>query len=110
MMVAAAMVLGAGIALTAVPPPEIPTAALRSAAVYRVEVGGAVFLGLYLAAMALALAIQNRGFTEIGSGGIKAQDLAAVSDEMVVRDLATEILEELIEQIDVLEERRADVH
>ncbi|MBS1861773.1 MAG: hypothetical protein JSS68_08675 [Actinobacteria bacterium] len=109
-MVAAAIAVGIGIALTAAPPTDIPAVALQSSAVYRVEVGAAVFFGLYVGTMAFALALQNRGFTEIGSGGIKARDLAAVSDDSVDEDLAMELLEELAEQVDGLREGRQDAH
>jgi hypothetical protein len=67
-LVVAAIVVGFFAAATVTPPPELPTVALRAEAVYRVEVGGAVFIGLYVATMALSLALHNRGFTEFGSG------------------------------------------
>jgi hypothetical protein len=56
-----------------------------------------VFLGLYLATMAFALALQNRGFTEIGSSGIRARDLNAVSgqEDHVSTDLIAELFDEL---------------
>jgi peptidoglycan hydrolase CwlO-like protein len=50
--------------------------ALQAAVIYRVEIAAAAFLGLYLVAMAFALALNNRGFSEIGMSGLKAQDLA----------------------------------
>jgi hypothetical protein len=56
-------------------PSTVPDFALNAAAVYRVEVGAATFLGLYLVAMAFALALNNRGFSEIGVNGLKAQDI-----------------------------------
>src|ERR1700742_3338156 len=79
-MVAVAIAVGFLVAMTATPPPQIPAAALRAPAVYRVEVGGAVFVGLYVATIALALALRNRGFTVFGSGGVRAQSLAQDSD------------------------------
>jgi hypothetical protein len=109
-MVAAAIAVGFLVALTVTPPAEVPTVALRASAVYRVEVGAAVFFGLYVATMAFALALQNRGFTEIGSGGIRAQDLAAVSENVDAEVVSREILEELAEQVDALLERRQSVH
>ena len=60
-------------------PADIPGVALRAPAVYRLEVGAAIFVGLYLVAMAFVLALQNRGFTEIGTGGIRATSLASKS-------------------------------
>ena len=56
-------------------PPEVPDFALNAAVVYRLEVGAATFLGLYLVAMAFVLALNNRGFSEIGVNGLKAQDI-----------------------------------
>jgi hypothetical protein len=67
-MVVAAIAVGLFIAVTVTPPTEVPTVALKAEAVYRVEVGGAVFLGLYIATIALSLALHNRGFTEFGAG------------------------------------------
>lgn len=88
-------------------PVDIPTVALRAASVYRVEVGGTVFLGLYVGTMAFALALRNRGFTEIGSGGIRAQDLAAASDEVAAEvDASSELLTDPIDEIDELRAMR----
>jgi hypothetical protein len=104
-MVAMAIAAGAVAASTVTPPADLPPVALRAVGVYRVEVGAAVFFGLYLATMALVLAMHNRGFTEIGGGGVKAQALAGVSeDNLVVRDL----LMELASEIEDLESRLED--
>jgi hypothetical protein len=105
-MVAAAIVVGFVVATTVSPPTEVPSLALRAVAVYRVEVGAAVFFGLYVATMAFALALQNRGFTEIGGGGIRAQDLTAVSEDAVVEDVAAELLAELFEEMEALQIQR----
>jgi hypothetical protein len=103
-MVALAIVLGMVAAGTATPPADIPAVALRAAVVYRVEVGAAVFFGFYLATMALVLAMHNRAFTELGTGGIKARDLA--SFEATNRDeFVLESLEEIREQLTRQEER-----
>jgi hypothetical protein len=68
----------------------------------RAEVGGAVFLALYIATMAFALALRNRGFTEIGSGGVRVQDLASVSEGVASDDASMEVLTDLIEEVDDL--------
>jgi hypothetical protein len=81
-MVAIAIAVGLVAAVTVAAPPDVPAIALRSASVYRVEVGAAVFLGLYIAMMAFALALQNRAFTDIGTGGVRARDLATVSERV----------------------------
>jgi hypothetical protein len=105
-LVAAAIACAFITALTVSLPTEIPSIALRDAAVYRVEVGAAVFFGLYLATMAFTLALHNRGFTEIGSGGFKARDLAADSEEANFAAVAMELLAELREEVDDLQLRR----
>ncbi len=58
-MVAVAIVVGFAVAVTVSSPAEVPTVALRAVPVYRVEVGAAVFFGLYSVTMAIALALRN---------------------------------------------------
>jgi hypothetical protein len=95
-MVAIAIAVGFAAAATLTPPSGLPTVALRALPVYRVEVGAAVFFGLYLATMALALALHNRAFTEIGTSGFRAQDLADAEEENIYfEELATELMEEV---------------
>ena len=60
------------VAITVTPPADLPSVALRASPVFRVEVGAAVFIALYLATMAFVLALHNRGFTEIGTSGVRA--------------------------------------
>jgi hypothetical protein len=104
-MVSVAIVVGVVTAATVAPPEDIPSIAMRAVPVYRVEVGSAVFLGLYLATMALFLAMHNRGFTEIGTGGVRAQGLAAENDAEF-----EEVLIDLIGEVgDLREERQVDV-
>ena len=62
-------------------PASIPDFALRSAAVYRIEVAVATFAGPYLIFMALFLALHNRGFSDIGMNGLRAQDMSSASLE-----------------------------
>jgi hypothetical protein len=64
-----------------------------------------VFVGLYVATMAFALALRNRGFTEFGSGGVRAQGLAEDSDEALSGDYAMELLADLSEEVRHLEGR-----
>lgn len=104
-MVVAAVAAGLFAAGTVTPPADLPTVALGAEVVYRVEVGGAVFIGLYLATMALALALHNRGFTEFGSGGIRARGLDAASDETLAGDYGMELIADLREEVDDLERR-----
>ena len=68
------------VAVTVATPAEIPGFALQAAPIYRMETGAASFAGCYLLAMALVLSLHNRGFTEIGMRGIRAEDLSGVAD------------------------------
>ena len=103
-MVAVAIAVGIAAGATVTPPTDIPAIALRATALYRVEVGAAVFFGLYLATMALVLAMHNRAFTELGTDGIKARDLA--SFEATNRDeFVLESIEEIRELLNRQEER-----
>lgn len=92
-LVGFATVLGLAVAATVAVPADIPTVALRAAPVYRMEVGGALFSGLYLASMAFVLALRNHAFSEIGTSGVRAHDLGrlselAVADRRAIDDLA----------------------
>lgn len=105
-MVALAISAGIAAGATVATPADVPSIALRALPVYRVEVGAAVFFGLYLATMALVLAMHNRGFTEIGGSGVKAQALEGVSeDDFLVRD----VLAYLADELDDLKTRLEDV-
>ena len=98
--VAVALVVSLTIAATVPVPTELPSVALNAVAVYRLEVGGALFIGLYAAAMALALAVQNRGFTEIGSREVRAQDLSATLPELIAaNEVVSERLSEAVESM-----------
>ena len=97
-LVGFAVVLAFVVGATVAVPGDIPTVALRAEPVYRLEVGGALFAGLYVVAMAFVLALRNRGFTEIGTDGVRAHDLgrlpeAIVADRLVFEDLAAVIAE-----------------
>jgi hypothetical protein len=95
-----ALAVSLTVAVTVPAPTELPSVALSAVAVYRLEVGGALFIGLYVAAMAFALAVQNRGFTEIGSGGVRAQDLSATLPELIAaNEVVSERLSEAVESM-----------
>jgi hypothetical protein len=98
--VAVALAVSLTIAVTVPVPAELPSVALNAVAVYRLEVGAALFIGLYVAAMAFALAVQNRGFTEIGGGGVRAQDLSATLPELIAaNEVVSERLSEAVESM-----------
>lgn len=65
-------------------PDPTPDFALQAAAVYRLEVGGACFAVFYLAAMALVLALDGRGFAEIGTKGLRAAEVVRTTDDQTV--------------------------
>jgi hypothetical protein len=90
-LVVVAIAVGLVAAVTVAPPADIPSVALGAEAVYRVEIGAAVFFGLYVAVMAFVLATHNRGFTEIGSSGVRAQGLTGLPEDEFVMELADEI-------------------
>jgi hypothetical protein len=68
-------------------PERIPSFALQAAAVYRLEVGAAFFAALYLCSMTLALALNNRAFSEMGTTATRARHLRG-DDADAVRVLA----------------------
>ncbi|HEY2052697.1 MAG TPA: hypothetical protein VGH14_02055 [Solirubrobacterales bacterium] len=105
-MVALAVALGFAAAATVAPPTDLPTVSLGAMPVYRVEVGAAVFFGLYVATMALVLAMHNRGFTELGTGGIRATGLAA-EEVAGFEELVLELMEE-VSSLQALRKERED--
>jgi hypothetical protein len=98
-VVVTAIAVGFAAAVTVAIPADIPSIALRAMPVYRVEVGAAVFSGLYLAMMALALALHNRAFTEVGTSGFRAQDLADAEEHGYFEELARELLMEEVSSL-----------
>jgi hypothetical protein len=95
-MVALAIAAGVIAAATVAIPADVPSIALSAVPVYRAEVGAAVFFGLYLAAMALVLAMHNRAFTELGTGGVKARDLV-VAQDAYFEEMVLEFIDEFQE-------------
>ncbi|HEX4753684.1 MAG TPA: hypothetical protein VH268_12355 [Solirubrobacterales bacterium] len=98
-MVGAAVAIGIAAGATIAAPADIPDVALKAVVIYRLEVGGAVFIGVYIAAMAFALALQNRAFTEIGSSGVRAQDMSSISQAMVMQEVSMEFLWEMVHEM-----------
>jgi hypothetical protein len=62
-------------------PAAVPDYALQAATVYRLEVGAACFVVIYLAAMAFFLALDGRGFAEFGTRGLKAEQIVRAADD-----------------------------
>jgi hypothetical protein len=80
LLVLAALAASAYFATTVPAPHPAPDFALRASIVYRLEVGAACFVAFYLAAMAFVLALNGRGFAEIGTRGLKAETVVRVAD------------------------------
>jgi hypothetical protein len=101
-LVGLAALVGAYVAWRVSVPAQVPDFALKAAPVYRIEIGAAVFLALYLVAMAFVLALNNRGFSEIGVNGLKAQDMAnkAQQDAIQGHQESLDILEALIDSLE----------
>lgn len=76
-----ALMVSGRLAMGAPTPEPVPDFALQDGAVYRLEVGAASFTILYIAAMAFVLALGGRGFTEIGTQGLRATEVVEVVSE-----------------------------
>lgn len=74
-------------------PDAVPDFALQAAPVYRLEVGAACFVVVYLAAMAFFLALDGRGFAELGPKGLRATEVVqAAGEEMkLIRDMREDL-------------------
>lgn len=86
-------------------PAPVPDFALQASPVYRLEVGAACFAMVYLAAMAFFLALDGRGFAELGTRGLKAQQIVKTSNDEQKMTLAWQIkiqqdLEQRLDRID----------
>ena len=65
------------LALSFAAPQQVPDFFLRAEPAYRAEVGAAVLLGQYLVIMAFVLALNNRGFSEIGVNGSRDDEMGS---------------------------------
>jgi hypothetical protein len=98
----AGLIAGATVAV----PGDVPGIALQATAVYRLEVGAAMFLGLYFVAMAFVLALRNRAFTEIGTGGIRAESLGELPRALLTQERALGVLSDMVDEIGNLRDER----
>ncbi|MGN6257370.1 MAG: hypothetical protein ACTHN3_06435 [Solirubrobacterales bacterium] len=94
-------------------PDPVPDYALQAPAAYRLEVGAACFVVLYLAAMAFFLALDGRGFVELGTRGLKADQVVRAADDEQEGTLAEQIkasrdLEKDLEDVRAALQRAAD--
>ena len=56
-------------------PDPVPDFALQSKEIYRLEIGAAFFVVFYLAVMTFVLALSGRGFAQIGTKGVAADEV-----------------------------------
>ena len=110
-MVGAALIAGLVVGVTVAIPTDVPGVALQAEPLYRLEVGGAVFIGLYLATTALVLALRNHGFTEFGTAGVRAQDLGDLPAKLRSHENALRVLSKVVgEMEDLRDEREEERH
>jgi len=86
-------------------PRPVPDWALQAPEVYRLEIGAAFFVAFYLATMAVLLALRGRGFAELGTQGVKIDE--------VIGQTAREQHAGLSRQLEVehrMERRLSDAH
>lgn len=89
----------------------MPDYALQAEEIYRLEIGAAFFAAFYLVTMAIVLALTGKGFAEIGTSGLKAEQVVAkgrqqealASQLSAIRQME-EKLKELHTQVEVLRE------
>lgn len=72
-LVVVAAATAAYLAATVAVPEPVPDFALKAREIYRLEVGMAFFVAFYLASMATVLALDGRGFAELGTKGLRAE-------------------------------------
>lgn len=90
---------------TARPPATVPDYALQAPFVYRLELGAACFIAVYLAAMAFFLALDGRGFIELGAKGLKAEQVIrkAEDEEWVSLAEQMELQRDMEKRLDAIE-------
>ena len=91
--------VGLVVSATVALPADIPGVALQAAPVYRLEVGGVIFVGLYVAGMSFVLALQNRAFTEFGYTGVKARSLRDLPEALLNQEQKLTVLSKFIDEV-----------
>jgi hypothetical protein len=71
-LVLVALACASFLAGSAAVPEPVPDYALQAEAIYRLEIGATFFVAFYLAVLAVVLALDGRGFAELGTRGLKA--------------------------------------
>lgn len=80
----AVVALGAGfLAWKVTVPHPVPAVALDAESVYRVEVGGAAFIALYIVVLFLVLALNGEGPRQLGTGGFKTGRIVRQTNQAV---------------------------
>jgi hypothetical protein len=104
-LVVANLVGSASLAASARVPDSVPDYALQADAVYRLEVGAACFVVIYLATVAFFLALDGRGFTEFGNKGIRAAEVvrAVANEEQVATAMQLMFIHDMEKHLEDIE-------
>jgi hypothetical protein len=92
LLVFVALACASFLAGSAAVPESVPDYALQSEEIYRLEIGAAFFVAFYLVTMAVVLAFEGRGFTELGTKGLRAETVVA---QKTRKDLDRHVFEKL---------------
>lgn len=89
-----AILIAVWVGMSTETPRPTPDFALQAESIYRFEISLAAFLCLYVPLLAFFLALEGRGFIEIGVKGLKAQELGSLKqqDALVFQDEALRTL------------------
>ena len=98
-MVIAAAAIGFATGVTVAVPTEIPSSALQAVPVYRLEVGGALFTGLYIVSMAFVLAFQKSRLHRDRDGRCQGAESRKVPDAVLTQEDSTRMLREMIDEM-----------
>jgi H+/gluconate symporter-like permease len=109
-LVFVALACASYLAGSATAPEPVPDYALQAAEIYRLEIGAAFFVAFYLAVLAVVLALGGKGFTELGTRGLKAQQVVAQQSlppsQERLNDRMLQKLQSLEQQLETLEAER----
>lgn len=108
LLVIAAAAISLIAAVTVALPDELPGVALGAIPVYRLEVGGTIFVGLYLMAISIVLALQNRGFTEFGTAGVRSERLDEMSEAVLAQEDSMDLLSQIVAKLSEPRHTRVD--
>jgi hypothetical protein len=85
---------------TAAIPEPVPDFALRAPEIYRLEIGAAFFGAFYLATLAFLLALSGRGFAEVGTRGLKVDQVVRSNTALRQQRQIDQWTEGLLKELD----------